>query len=228
MNQELIDFIKRGRQSGQNDDQIKENLLQAGWQVGDIMDALAAGTKSDFDWRNSKFVFGLAGVLIGIFIGVAAAWATLFLNFKINNGTVDFSASPNIPNFPTSGKDLCQVLTKEAINALIPGLNLVKSEKGLLNCAYFKDQNQTSAIDFFNILNFDAIKKSQKDGGANIKELVGMGDEAFFANLPGTGNGLGINNLIFRLGKFVYVINGLSLTENQLKVIANAAIQKLR
>lgn len=40
MNQELIDYIKKAREAGQSDEQIKQALLAAGWKENDILDVM--------------------------------------------------------------------------------------------------------------------------------------------------------------------------------------------
>ncbi len=42
MNQELSDYIKKSREAGQSDEQIREGLLAAGWKLEDINEAFGA------------------------------------------------------------------------------------------------------------------------------------------------------------------------------------------
>lgn len=52
MNQELIDYIKKSKEAGQSEQQIKENLLKTGWDSNDIGEAFGLEPKAPNSWTQ--------------------------------------------------------------------------------------------------------------------------------------------------------------------------------
>lgn len=78
MSKELVDYIKKSKEVGQSDEQIKQALIEAGWNEKDINSAL--NTKNKFS--KMKLVF----LIIAIFIGIYVLSAELFFK-KHPNGS---------------------------------------------------------------------------------------------------------------------------------------------
>lgn len=89
-NQQLADFIKASLAQNQSQDQIKQNLLQSGWQDGDIAEAFNAVNPSSvvvpvapvkyagfwIRWAASMldgFIVGAMGFVVGILLGIILA-----------------------------------------------------------------------------------------------------------------------------------------------------------
>lgn len=67
MNQELIDYIKKAKESGQSDEQIKQALLAAGWEKNDILDAIKNSRLSEvknISWRYNLFLRIVGTILV--------------------------------------------------------------------------------------------------------------------------------------------------------------------
>jgi len=188
----------------------------------------------------------IIGVLGGMTLGALIVLATLFLNARINAplSTIEQAAQfvserelsdesvLQLP--PTGGKDLCAVLTQEEVNRLVPEAQIRTVERSPLvpfsNCAYFGDRRSVPLISFnHNLADLQSLKAAQRNGGASLKDLSGIGDGAFFASVPSLpGSDLNLRVIFFRIGNFGYSISSFDLSENQLKVLATAAVPKLR
>lgn len=64
MIEDLQTYIQQSRAKGMSDDQIRQNLLSAGWQEGDVNQAFGVGTASARSGKMSTWVKILIGAII--------------------------------------------------------------------------------------------------------------------------------------------------------------------
>jgi hypothetical protein len=188
----------------------------------------------------------LTGLFMGMVIGAAIVLLTLFLNARLSRVQptieqasqflIEKEAESPLPAElpPNAGKDLCVVLPQEEVNRLVPSAEIRSIERSPIipfsNCAYFGDRRSVPVLSFnHNLPNLAQLKEVQKKGGASVRDLSGVGDEAFFANIPSLpGSGLNLRAIFFRVGSLGYSMSSFDLSENQLRVLVNAVIPKLR
>lgn len=188
----------------------------------------------------------LTGILMGMALGAAIVLATLFLNAQINkveptleqasqflSGKEMENALPSQPP-PNAGKDLCAILPQGEVNRLVPSAEVQTIERSPIipfsNCAYFGERKSVPMLAFnYNLADLASLKEAQKKGGASMKDLSGIGDEAFFAEIPSLpGSDLDLRVIFFRIGDFGYSMSSFDLSESQLRLLAGAVIAKLR
>ncbi|MDP3792659.1 MAG: hypothetical protein Q8Q89_02915 [bacterium] len=93
-NQDLQNYISQSRQAGKTDDQIRQELLGAGWPVQDIEEAFGGKITSDSQpTQKSRFLLVFYGFLVGFVIEIIY----LFITFKtLGNFTLNFLIFPII------------------------------------------------------------------------------------------------------------------------------------
>ncbi len=73
MNQNLIDYIKKSKEQGTSDEQIKKALFDTGWKEGDIKEGFkGVGTKSN------KKILTIGIIILAIIIIVGGFWYFIF------------------------------------------------------------------------------------------------------------------------------------------------------
>lgn len=194
--------------------------------------------------NNKQIWIGL--FVSGMLLGALIAWATLFLNERLGTQSRmtpreaarifeqrESGTPPTIPGIILD-KNLCEVLSKEDINSLLPGLNLIASLNDLpgpaANCSYIRADGEFPVLNFnHNFPDLRVIEDQQRQLGATLKRISGVGDEAIFANIPAVPNSnLLLRAIFFRVGDLGYSVSSFELAENQLRVVAEAAVEKLR
>jgi hypothetical protein len=188
----------------------------------------------------------IIGILMGMAIGAAIVLVTLFLNARLN-GTqptleqaseflTEMEASNSLPGQPppNAGKDLCAVLSQEEVNRLVPSAKVDAIERSPIepfsNCAYFGERKSVPVLAFnHNLPDLAQLKDAQRKIGASLRDISGIGDGAFLANIPTVpGTDLSLRVIFFRVGDFGYSVSSFELTESQLRSIAGVAAGKLR
>lgn len=99
MNQSLIDYIKKSKEAGLGDEQIKQALFEAGWQGSDISEAfkilqLSQQNLNQPQMKNTGVLPGATALFseaweiykkrFGTFIGIMAIPASI-INFDCHN-----------------------------------------------------------------------------------------------------------------------------------------------
>jgi type II secretory pathway pseudopilin PulG len=84
-NQQLIDYVRKSRSIGKTDEQIKADLLAAGWAEKDIQEGLVPNINPNNQTKksNKKLIIGIViGILISVFliIGILTAIVLTSLN----------------------------------------------------------------------------------------------------------------------------------------------------
>jgi hypothetical protein len=64
MNQQLDDYVKRSRQSGKKDEQIRQELLGSGWQIGDVEESLKINLVPNKTFKFPIFILLVLGIAI--------------------------------------------------------------------------------------------------------------------------------------------------------------------
>src|SRR3989338_9907461 len=74
-NQQLQDYIKQARQAKMSDDEIKKNLLEAGWKESDFISILSMGLRQKKSllaiFKDNKILF--SAIIFLIIAGIGAA-----------------------------------------------------------------------------------------------------------------------------------------------------------
>ena len=104
-NQELFDYIKKSKEAGQTNEQIKSVLISNGWQIADIENAfnLAEGSKVK-NYSNRAILIALAIILILLAGGSFAFWKFVLQKpINIQKNTVQTKiSSPTISESATA------------------------------------------------------------------------------------------------------------------------------
>lgn len=104
MNQELEEYIKKSREAGQPDQQIKENLLKAGWKNEEINNALLSrNNNQDSDHsENIETILTFFKAVSLAYIFIVPLFVALLGVGKVGELPFYLIASSGYPIFPDS------------------------------------------------------------------------------------------------------------------------------
>jgi hypothetical protein len=160
----------------------------------------------------------------GLILGAVVALVVFSLGLRLD---------PFGSSLPSSEKNLCEILTIEYLQVRFPHLSVENTtlisvgSSGGANCVYLSEGNDVPVLTFFySNPNLDMVKEERKPSGATVKEISGIGDEAFFSELYMPDEVI-FNSIYFRMGGFGYFLESFKLSDSELVIIAKEAVSKL-
>lgn len=98
-NQELVDFIKKSKSTGQTDEQIKSTLLTNGWQETDINDGFRAATGLNMEpveKKSYKKIISIIAVIVILLAGGAFGYYKYVYNKPVETAKSQPTSTPSV------------------------------------------------------------------------------------------------------------------------------------